>query len=86
MGKHSRIDRTSRIVAAQGGGVPLGGGTGGLGLGAIVVLALIGYFTGIDPRDSHRRRAKFSPAQLQRRDPERRSPMRPARRAVATIR
>jgi predicted metalloprotease len=33
-----------------GGGVPLGGGTGGLGLGAILVLALIGYFTGIDPR------------------------------------
>lgn len=33
-----------------GGGSPLGGGTGGLGLGAIVVLALIGYFTGIDPR------------------------------------
>jgi predicted metalloprotease len=34
----------------SGGGMPLGGGTGGLGLGAIVVLALIGYFTGIDPR------------------------------------
>jgi hypothetical protein len=33
-----------------GGGMPLGGGTGGLGLGAIVVLALIGYFTGVDPR------------------------------------
>jgi hypothetical protein len=33
-----------------GGGAPLGGGTGGLGLGVIVVLALIGYFTGIDPR------------------------------------
>ena len=31
-----------------GGGLPLGGG--GLGLGTIVVLALIGYFTGIDPR------------------------------------
>ena len=31
------------------GGVQLGG-TGGLGLGVIVVLALIGYFTGIDPR------------------------------------
>ena len=33
----------------SGGGVQLGG-TGGLGLGAIIVLALIGYFTGIDPR------------------------------------
>ena len=32
------------------GGAPFGGGSGGLGLGAIVVLALIGYFTGIDPR------------------------------------
>jgi predicted metalloprotease len=34
----------------SGSGVPLGGGAGGLGLGAIVVLALIGYFTGVDPR------------------------------------
>ena len=34
----------------QGGGVSLGGGTGGLGIGAIIVLSLIGYFTGIDPR------------------------------------
>ena len=34
-----------------GGGVALGGGgTGGLGIGAIIVLGLIGYFTGIDPR------------------------------------
>jgi predicted metalloprotease len=34
------------------GGSPLGAGagTGGLGLGAIIVLTLIGYFTGIDPR------------------------------------
>ncbi len=32
------------------GGPQLGAGSGGLGLGAIVVLALIGYFTGIDPR------------------------------------
>ena len=35
----------------SGGGVALGGGgTGGLGIGAIIVLGLIGYFTGIDPR------------------------------------
>jgi len=33
-----------------GGGMPIGGGTGGLGIGAILVLGLIGYFTGIDPR------------------------------------
>jgi predicted metalloprotease len=33
-----------------GGGLPSFGGGGGLGLGTIVVLALIGYFTGIDPR------------------------------------
>jgi len=34
-----------------GGGVALGGGgTGGLGIGAIIILGLIGYFTGIDPR------------------------------------
>jgi len=33
-----------------GGGFSMGGGTGGLGIGAIVILGLIGYFTGIDPR------------------------------------
>ena len=31
-------------------GIPIGGGTGGLGIGVILVLAVIGYFTGIDPR------------------------------------
>ncbi|WP_158815796.1 neutral zinc metallopeptidase [Methylocapsa sp. S129] len=31
-------------------GIPIGGGTGGLGIGVILILALIGYFTGIDPR------------------------------------
>lgn len=35
-------------IGDGGGGIGLGGG--GLGLGAIVVLALIGYVTGIDPR------------------------------------
>jgi uncharacterized protein len=35
---------------ASGGGFPIGGGTGGLGIGVILVLAVIGYFTGIDPR------------------------------------
>jgi uncharacterized protein len=33
-----------------GGGLNFSGGTGGLGLGAIIIVALIGYFTGIDPR------------------------------------
>ena len=35
-----------------GGGGGLGGfgGTGGLGLGTILILTIIGYFTGIDPR------------------------------------
>jgi uncharacterized protein len=33
-----------------GFGIPIGGGTGGLGIGAILILAVIGYFTGIDPR------------------------------------
>jgi predicted metalloprotease len=33
----------------ESGGLSFGG-TGGLGLGTIIVLALIGYFTGIDPR------------------------------------
>lgn len=32
------------------GGFPIGGGVGGLGLGTIVVLGLVGYFLGIDPR------------------------------------
>lgn len=34
----------------DGGGFSIGGGGGGLGLGTIVVLGLIGYMTGIDPR------------------------------------
>jgi predicted metalloprotease len=35
-----------------GGGfsIPMGGGGGGLGIGTIVVLGIIGYFLGIDPR------------------------------------
>jgi predicted metalloprotease len=33
-----------------GGGFNFSGGTGGLGLGAIIIVTLIGYFTGIDPR------------------------------------
>jgi len=32
------------------GGLPIGGGSGGLGLGAIIIIVLISYFTGIDPR------------------------------------
>jgi predicted metalloprotease len=33
-----------------GGGMPIPGGRGGLGIGAILILGLIGYATGIDPR------------------------------------
>jgi uncharacterized protein len=33
-----------------GGGLGFSGGTGGLGLGAIIIVTIIGYFTGIDPR------------------------------------
>ena len=33
-----------------GGGMPVPGGRGGLGIGAILILGLIGYATGIDPR------------------------------------
>jgi predicted metalloprotease len=33
-----------------GFGIPIGGGSGGLGVGVILILAVIGYFTGIDPR------------------------------------
>jgi uncharacterized protein len=33
-----------------GFGIPIGGGSGGLGIGVILILAVIGYFTGIDPR------------------------------------
>ena len=35
----------------SGGGISLGGGgAGGLGIGAILIIGLISYFTGIDPR------------------------------------
>ena len=33
-----------------GFGIPMGGGTGGLGIGAILILAALAYFTGVDPR------------------------------------
>jgi hypothetical protein len=33
-----------------GGGLGFSGGTGGLGLGVIIIVTVIGYFTGIDPR------------------------------------
>src|SRR5580704_3689682 len=36
--------------SSGGFGIPVAGGTGGLGIGAILILAAIGYFTGIDPR------------------------------------
>jgi uncharacterized protein len=40
--------RGSGYGGGGGGGIPIGGG--GLGIGAIIILALIGYATGIDPR------------------------------------
>jgi uncharacterized protein len=33
----------------SGGGLPLGGGAGGLGIGAIIIVFVISYFTGINP-------------------------------------
>jgi uncharacterized protein len=39
-----------RGASGGGGGIQIGGGTGGLGIGVILILAIIGYFTGIDPR------------------------------------
>ncbi len=36
--------------SSGGGGFSIPGGGGGLGIGAIVILAIIGYVTGIDPR------------------------------------
>ena len=45
------MSRTSAALPGGGGlGIPIGGGTGGLGIGVILILAVIGYFTGIDPR------------------------------------
>jgi uncharacterized protein len=43
-------DQRGSSGGGGGFGIPIGGGTGGLGIGAILILALIGYFTGIDPR------------------------------------
>jgi uncharacterized protein len=43
-------DRRGGDSGGGGFGIPMGGGTGGLGIGAILILAAIGYFTGIDPR------------------------------------
>ena len=51
MGEFPGIDQyrgPARRWRRCGGGFQVGGG--GLGIGAILVLALIGYFTGIDPR------------------------------------
>ena len=45
-----RGDDSGSADGGGGGGfsIPMGGG--GLGIGAIIILSLIGYFTGIDPR------------------------------------
>ena len=39
-----------RGQSGGGGGFALGGGTGGLGIGAIVIIFVISYFTGINPQ------------------------------------
>jgi len=41
---------SDNVEDRRGGGGGGLGGTGGLGLGAILILTVIGYFTGIDPR------------------------------------
>jgi len=41
---------SDNVEDRRGGGLGGIGGSGGLGLGTIVILTLIGYFTGIDPR------------------------------------
>jgi predicted metalloprotease len=45
-------DRRGDGGGGGGGGfsIPMGGGGGGLGIGTIVILGIIGYFLGIDPR------------------------------------
>src|SRR5919198_1681774 len=43
-------DRRGEEGGGGGGGFPIGIGGGGLGIGAIVVLGLIGWALGIDPR------------------------------------
>ena len=60
-----------------GGGMPIGGGTGGLGLGAIIIIVLISYFTGIDPR-LLLGGARSSPAPGPMARSRRRPPIRPA--------
>ena len=41
-------DRRGQDVSA-GPGLPIGGGTGGLGIGVIILVFVISYFTGINP-------------------------------------
>ena len=43
-------DRRGESGGGGGLSLPGGGGTGGLGIGFIIVLFIVGYFTGIDPR------------------------------------
>lgn len=45
-----RSDNIEDRRGDEGGGFSIGGGGGGLGLGTIVILGVIGYMTGIDPR------------------------------------
>ena len=82
------------LGGGSGGGFPMGGG--GLGIGGIIVLGLIGWALGIDPRlliggaeDSHRRqsahrRSSPSPAATARAAPARR-PTRPGEFVAAVL-
>src|SRR5215469_16367692 len=44
------LPRSENIEDRRGGGARVPGGRGGLGIGTLVVLGLVGYWMGIDPR------------------------------------
>jgi predicted metalloprotease len=48
--RSENVDDRRDGMDAGGGAIRLPGGRGGLGLGTLIVLALIGWFLGIDPR------------------------------------
>jgi uncharacterized protein len=44
------LPRSENVEDRRGGGVRVPGGRGGLGIGTLVVLGLVGYWLGIDPK------------------------------------